>query len=102
MSLPDLPLWLWVVLVAESGILGWLTFRFGGRGLAWGALAATGFWFALSLGGSFLISRLEGSQPGADLLPGAVLGMAHIGAVAAPLALAAAAVGALLRRRIAG
>lgn len=96
----NLPLWLWGLLVAESAALGWLTFRFGGRGLAWGALAALVFWFGLSLGGSFLISRLEGSRPGGDLLPGAVLGLAHIGVLAAPLALVAAAVGALLRRRI--
>jgi hypothetical protein len=97
MTLPDLPSWLWAFLAVESLGLGWLAFRFGLRGFAWGALAALVFWCVLSLGGSFLVSRLEGSRPG-DLLPGAVLGVARIAAFAAPMGGLAGVAGLLLRR----
>ncbi|WP_141653093.1 hypothetical protein [Phenylobacterium immobile] len=97
MSLPDLPAWLWVMLGAEAAILGGLTWRFGLRGLGWGALGACAFWFVLSLGASFLVSRLEGGRPG-NLTPGALLAMARLGLLAAPLSAVAATAGLIVRR----
>lgn len=97
MTLPDLPTWLWIALALESAALGVVAWRAGVRGLAWGAAAACAFWFALSLGASFLVSRLEGGEPG-DLLPGALLAMARLTLLAAPMAAVAAAAGLLARR----
>src|SRR5215207_6970035 len=72
LAMAHLPLWLQAVLVAEGAAVGWLSWRFGWRGLAWSVFAAALVWLLLAFGASFLVSRLEGG--GAPVLPDLLLG----------------------------
>jgi hypothetical protein len=94
-----MPLWIQVAIAGEALALGYLTGRFGWRGLLVGAAAAAAIWFLLGFSASFLVSRLEGGRPGvlSDLLPGAALATLRLAQVASPLIVAAAVLGALVR-----
>lgn len=102
MSLLTAPLWIQVALVAEALALAWLAWRFGWRGVVWGVVAGAAFWLLFGLIASYLVGRLEGGRAALlpDILQGAVVGAARLSVVAAPLMLAGAAIGALLRRFI--
>lgn len=102
MMLLEAPLWLQALLAAEAVALGWLTARFGWRGAVVGLVAGLLFWLALGFFGSFLVSRLEGGQPGGVLviLHGALIGTLRVGQMASPLLAAALVVGAVLRWRM--
>jgi hypothetical protein len=98
-TLASAPLWIQVLLGAEAATLAWLVARFGWRGLGLGLAGALAFWFALGLGASFLVGRLEGgSASTSDMLPGAVQATWRIAWISLPLIAAAALVGAALRR----
>lgn len=100
MSLIEAPLWIQVALAAEAGAIAWLTWRFGWRGAFAGLAASFVFWFLLGFVASYLIGRLEGGRAAeiTGVLHGAVLGAVRVGVVAAPLVLAGAVAGGLLRR----
>ena len=97
-----MPLWIQVAIAGEALALGYLTARFGWRGLLVGAAAAAAIWFLLGFSASFLVSRLEGGRPGvlSDLLPGAILATLRLAQVAAPAIVAATVVGGLFRWRL--
>ncbi len=102
MTFSSAPPWLQLVLIAEAAALGWLTYRFGWRGLVWGLLAGALSWFALAFGGTFLVARLEGAQPSGfgELAASSGAATVRLGAAAAPLLGLAGAAGGLLRARL--
>ncbi|HEY8571261.1 hypothetical protein [Phenylobacterium sp.] len=100
MTILDMPLWLQMALMAEGLVVLWLTWRFGWRGLLWGLLGATTFWFVFGFAASFLVGRLEGgkAQEVSGILSGAVIATVRLAPIAAPLVALGAAAGLLLRR----
>jgi len=99
MSFLAAPLWIQAALLAEGGAIGWLVWRFGWRGLAWGLAASLGFWFVLGFAASYLVSRLEGggATPLSDILAGAGAGAVRVGLVALPLIAGGALLGGAAR-----
>ena len=106
MSLLTAPPWIVVLIVAEAIALLWLAWRFGWRGVLWGIVAALGSWLVAGLSVSLLVSRLDGGGGAplpafaADLLAGAVFGVARLASAALPAVAGAAALGLLGRRFI--
>jgi hypothetical protein len=102
MMLLEAPIWLQAILAAEAVALGWLTARFGWRGAAVGVVAGLLFWLVLGFAGSFLISRLEGGQPGGALviLKGAMIGTLRLAEAGSPLLMPGLLVGGMLRWRM--
>jgi hypothetical protein len=100
MSFLDAPVWLQVVIAAESLALAWLTYRFGSAGLLAGFLAAGASWFVVAFGASWLVGRLEGAGPlGArDLIVGSALATLRLAEAAGLVLALGVVVGAAARR----
>jgi hypothetical protein len=96
------PGWILVLIAAEALALALLAWRFGWRGVLWGAAAGLAFWFALGFSASFLVSRLEGggATPPSHILAGAVTGTLRAAAAALPALAAAALLGLMVRRLV--